>query len=124
MNLGAVNENMIFGVLLVLLFFAWWKSSLRSAIVEGAWEGILEDYGNPGPALGVEGISPFLAGDTNNYHSYEHFIEDIKYSLHHGRYNQLAAKIQIFLTIEFSSLVLLFYIIALVTTFILAIIYK
>ena len=77
MNLGAVKENMIFGVLLVLLFFAWWKSSLRSAIVEGAWEGILEDYGNPGPALGVEGISPFLAGDTNNYHSFEHFIEDI-----------------------------------------------
>ena len=122
MNLGAVNENMLFWVLLVLLFFAWWKSSLRSAIVQGAWEGILEDYGNPGLTLGVEGISPFLAGDTNNYHSYQHFIEDIKYSLYQGRYNNLAAKIQICLTIEFSALVLLAYMIALVTSFIFAII--
>ena len=95
---------------------------MRSLITQSAWEGIQNDLDNPELVLDMEGISPYLAGDTNNYHSYEHFITDIKYSLYHGRYIQLLIQIKIFLIVELMALILVVYIILVVTSFTLAII--
>ena len=100
------GRSLLSGISLIIYF----TTPLRSYMTELAFQELMRDFGNP-PALlhQLFDVTPFNAGDYNQFVNYRHFLSSFKLNVSQRNMLMASMKFRLILVIEFGSVMVATY---------------